>query len=46
MIGGKSAPGYARAKLIINLINCVARKVNNDPTVASKLKVTVVTYYQ
>lgn len=38
MIGGKAAPGYPRAKLIINFINCIARKINNDSTASSKLK--------
>ncbi|VDO10771.1 unnamed protein product [Rodentolepis nana] len=38
MIGGKGALGYTRAKLIISLINCIAKKVNNDPDANGKLK--------
>ncbi len=42
IFGGKAAPGYLMAKLIIKLINSVAEVVNRDPDAAGRLKVVFV----
>ena len=39
IFGGKAAPGYYMAKLIIRLINGVAEVVNNDSTLDGRLRV-------
>ena len=39
IFGGKAAPGYHIAKLIIKLVNSVGEVVNRDPAVRDRLKV-------
>lgn len=42
IFGGKAAPGYSMAKLIIKLINSVTEVVNGDPDVAGRIKVVFI----
>jgi len=46
MIGGKAAPGYHMAKLIIKLFNNVGRTINNDPIIGKRLRIVFLENYR
>ncbi|XP_051257129.1 glycogen phosphorylase, muscle form isoform X1 [Dicentrarchus labrax] len=46
MIGGKAAPGYHTAKMIIRLITAIGEVVNNDPVIGDRLKVIFLENYR
>ncbi|MBS7528378.1 glycogen/starch/alpha-glucan phosphorylase [Fusibacter paucivorans] len=45
IFGAKAAPGYYRAKGIIKYINEIAKRINDDPVVAGRIKVHFVENY-
>ncbi|OLN29390.1 glycogen/starch/alpha-glucan phosphorylase [Desulfosporosinus metallidurans] len=42
IFGGKAAPGYHYAKVVIKLINALSQKIEQDPNVNQKLKVVFI----
>ena len=46
IFGGKAAPGYHLAKNIIELINAIGDKINNDKRIKDKIKVIMMDNYR
>ncbi|CAB1315960.1 unnamed protein product [Coregonus sp. 'balchen'] len=46
MVGGKAAPGYHTAKMIIRLITAIGEVVNHDPVIGDRLKVIFLENYR
>uniref|UniRef100_A0A8C7KCC3 Alpha-1,4 glucan phosphorylase n=1 Tax=Oncorhynchus kisutch TaxID=8019 RepID=A0A8C7KCC3_ONCKI len=46
MVGGKAAPGYHTAKMIIRLITAIGEVVNHDPVIGDRLKIIFLENYR
>lgn len=45
LMGGKAAPGYKTAKSVVLLFYLIAKKINSDPDINSKLKACLIENY-